>query len=292
MNNPGRCLCGSVAWEITAEPFQAYNCHCKMCRKAHGAPFGTYWFLLPDQFRWTSDTDTIVHYRSSHLLTRSFCRTCGSVVPYPSERRGLVVAPAGCHDNGRKSDCEIFVAHKAPWFDITSDLPRHDDYPPESGYERVEHEPMPEGPEGVVRGSCLCGAIELHVTEPFRTVHNCHCSRCRRGRAAAHTSNGVTSMNGVKFIRGEEHLKSYKVPDAKFFTQVFCEICGSKMPRIDPDRQIAVTPLGILDDDPGMKPVDHIFVADMAGWHDITDDLPAFQQAPASRSPGPPRHDR
>ena len=45
MNSKGKCLCGSVAWEITAEPFQAFNCHCKMCRKAHGSAFGTYWFL-------------------------------------------------------------------------------------------------------------------------------------------------------------------------------------------------------------------------------------------------------
>ena len=71
MNNGASCLCGSVTWEITAEPFQAFNCHCKLCRKAHGSAFGTYWFMRPDEFRWTSDTDTIAHYRSSHLLTRS-----------------------------------------------------------------------------------------------------------------------------------------------------------------------------------------------------------------------------
>ena len=87
-------------------------------------------------------------------------------------------------------------------------------------------------------------------------------------------------MDGLHFVKGEKHLKSYKVPDAKHFTQVFCTNCGSKMPRIDPGRQIAVTPLGILDDDPGVKPVDHIFVADKAKWHDITGDLPQFAQGP------------
>ena len=102
LKNQASCLCGSVAWEITAEPFQAFNCHCKLCRKAHGAAFGTYWFVLPDQFHWTSDTDTIVHYQSSHLLTRSFCGTCGSVVPYPSELRDQVLALGGCHDDGKE----------------------------------------------------------------------------------------------------------------------------------------------------------------------------------------------
>ena len=119
MTNKASCLCGSVTWEITTEPFQAFNCHCKLCRKAHGSAFGTYWFMHPDQFRWTSATDTIAHYRSSHLLTRSFCGTCGSVVPYPSDARDHIVSLGGCHDRGKKSDCNIFVAHNAPWHDIT-----------------------------------------------------------------------------------------------------------------------------------------------------------------------------
>ncbi len=281
LSNPGRCLCGSVTWEITEKPFQAYNCHCKMCRKAHGAAFGTYWFVRTNQFRWTSSMDTVVNYRSSPLVSRNFCVNCGSVVPYASEQSGEVVAPGGCHDDGSSSDCEIFVAHCAPWYNITSNLPRHDDYPPETGYARVEEAPDPGGPAGIVRGSCLCGEIEFQVTEPFKDAHNCHCLRCRRARAAAHASNGFTSMGGVKFTTGENHLRSYKLPDAKFFTQVFCDVCGSKMPRIDPSRKIAVIPFGSLDDDPGIRPADHLFAAYKANWHEITDDLPVYQEYPS-----------
>ena len=52
------------------------------------------------------------------------------------------------------------------------------------------------------------------------------------------------------------------------------------MPRIDTERKIAVVPLGALDDDPGIKPVDHIFAAYKAGWHEITDDLPTYEEGP------------
>ena len=280
VNNSASCLCGRVKWAISAEPFQVYHCHCKMCRKAHGAPYGTYWFVNPDQFRFLTETDTVVNYRSSHLLTRSFCNHCGSIVPHPSEQGHYIVGPHGCHDDGRKVDCEIFVSHKAPWWDITSDLRQTEDYPTEMGYERVEEEAQPPGPEGVVRGSCLCGEIEFHVTERFSSVQNCHCTRCRRARAAAHATNGFTSIDGVQFLRGESQIKNYKVPDAKYFTQAFCNICGSKLPRLAPGRKIAVVPLGSLDDDPGQKPQRHIFVADKARWHDITDDLPQFDGAP------------
>jgi hypothetical protein len=52
------------------------------------------------------------------------------------------------------------------------------------------------------------------------------------------------------------------------------------MPRVDPSRQIAVTPLGSLDDDPGFKPAHNIFVASKATWHKITDGLPEFAEMP------------
>ncbi len=58
------------------------------------------------------------------------------------------------------------------------------------------------------------------------------------------------------------------------------DVCSSAMPQRDAERKIAFIPLGSLDDDPSIKPADHIFVAYKAGWHDITDDLPRFGEAP------------
>ena len=46
------------------------------------------------------------------------------------------------------------------------------------------------------------------------------------------------------------------------------------------DVRSPVTPLGALDDDPGAKAVDNIFVAHKAGWYEITDDLPAYDEGP------------
>ena len=276
--NRGRCLCGSVTWELSAEPYQAFNCHCRMCRKAHGGPFGTYWFFTIDQIRITGGADNIVPYRSSPFLQRQFCGVCGSVVPYPSDARDHAVAPGGSHDHGKKSDCNIFVTHNAPWHEITGDLPRHDDYPVCTGLPRVEEEPMPEGPEGIVRGSCLCGAIEFHLDAPLTWVYNCHCRRCRLARAAPFATDGIVPSDSVRFVRGEAHLKHYKVPDALHFTQVFCEVCGSKMPRVDSARGFAIVPLGILDDDPGVKVQGHMFVDYKAHWYDIPDDLPRYSE--------------
>lgn len=71
------------------------------------------------------------------------------------------------------------------------------------------------------------------------------------------------------------------MPEVEFLTQVFCNTCGSKMPRLDPGGNIAVIPFGTLDDAPGVKPDKHIYVAYKAKWHEIADDLPAFDEQPA-----------
>ena len=279
--NKGSCLCGSVTWELTGEPSAAYNCHCKICQKSHGTAFGTYYFVEPDQLRWTSSTDTIVKYKSSEFLTRYSCDVCGSVVPSENDDGSGWGVPAGGHDQGKKPDSHIFAANNPPWHDLTGDLPRHDAFPEGVDFPVVADKPLEERPEGIVRGSCQCGAVEFHITKPLTVARNCHCSRCRRARAAAHASNGFTAYDGLHFVKGEDQLKSYKVPGARYFSQVFCKICSSPMPKRDPERQIAVVPLGSLDDDPGIKPIDHIFVNDKAGLHDITDDLPTFEEGPA-----------
>src|SRR5262249_58775551 len=110
----------------------------------------------------------------------------------------------------------------------------------------------------------------------------CHCSRCRKARAAAHASNLFTAANDLRFTRGDHLLATYKVPTARYFTQVFCRTCGSPMPRVDSERGFAVVPMGSLDDDPGVRPQRHIFAASKAPWYELVDALPQDAEFPSS----------
>ena len=276
----GRCLCGSIRWEVLAAPYAMYNCHCRMCQKIHGTGFGTYWFFHPNQIRWAKTSATITYYKSSKYLVRSSCSVCGSVVPYTNKKQDRWVAPGGCHDNMRKPDCNIFVLYNSPWHTVSSKIPSYDTYPEGSGLRNIVGLTAPEKTKGPVQGSCLCRNITYQVKEPFKIAHHCHCSRCRYGRAAAHASNGFVSFNGVEFQKGQNQLKSYKAANARYFTQVFCKACSSLMPSQDEETGITVIPLGSLDNDPIIRPADHIFVNDKAGWHDITDSLPKFPKSP------------
>ena len=89
----------------------------------------------------------------------------------------------------------------------------------------------------------------------------------------------VLHRYGVTFVKGEDNLASYKVPDAEMFKQVFCRTCGSLMPEVYPEQEVSCVSLGALDTDPG-RPDDNIFVAYRAPWYEITDGLDCYDAAP------------
>jgi hypothetical protein len=278
----GSCLCGDIAWE-TSEPLEFMShCHCQRCRKAHGAAFATGAMVPADGFRLVGGGERIVRYASSPGFARPFCGRCGSVVASGDAWQGLVAVPAGSLDDdpGVRPICHIFVASKAPWFDVRDALPRFDTYPPSVDMPALPDLAPREPAAGAPRGSCLCGGVTFVVPGVALRVDNCHCSRCRKARAAAHASNLFTKADGLRFMRGEDRLASYRIPEARFFTQVFCRTCGSPMPRVDRERDVAVVPMGAFDDDPGVRPQRHIFVGSKAPWYEIADDLPQHAELP------------
>ena len=277
----GRCLCGTLRYELDG-PFSAMmHCHCSMCRKHHGTGFATFVAAPIAGFRWISGEDRLVRYRSSPNGVRSFSSVCGSVAPMTMPEHGIVVAPAACLEGelGIKPQYHIFVGSKAPWDAITDALPQHDAYPPEFQAQGVSR-PIVTPREGVTEGSCLCGEVAYEFTGAPLRMMNCHCSRCRLGRAAAHATNVFCKLEQFRWVRGASLVTEYKVADARFHTVAFCSRCGAKMPRPSPDRGIVVVPAGSLDTDPGMRAQAHIFVADKAPWFDITDSLPQFAGMP------------
>ncbi len=136
---------------------------------------------------------------------------------------------------------------------------------------------------GAIRGSCLCGGVAFELTGAPIRVNHCHCSRCRKARGTANATNLLVAPGGLRFLRGEDLLTRYRVPEAQFFAHVFCRTCGSSMPNVDEARGIAIVPMGAFDDDPGVRPERHIFVDSKAPWDDVADGLPQFPGPPPSR---------
>jgi hypothetical protein len=129
----GSCLCSGVRYEIDGSVADMTNCHCGMCRKAHGAAFATFVTAQGKDFRYTQGEELVETYQSSPELERAFCRVCGSSLVVIEPKTGDVFVAAGTLDDdpGIRLASHIFVGSKGAWFDILDDKPRFDEYPPE-----------------------------------------------------------------------------------------------------------------------------------------------------------------
>lgn len=280
--NRGNCLCGAVQFE--AGPFNSMlHCHCSMCRKHHGAMFATFLTGGADSFRWLGGEDRVAVYHSSDKGLRPFCRDCGSVAPTVLPALGVAFVPAGNLDGdpGIRPERHMFAASRAEWFPITGALPQHDGFPP--GFEESEavDNPRPPAKPGVVQGRCLCGAVTFELAGAPEVVQNCHCSRCRRARSAAHATNAFFKREQLTWLRGEETVQSFPLPGARRFGQDFCRRCGSPVARVVASTGYVVVPCGSLDDAPGMPPRGHVFTGSKAPWYEIADRLPQWEALPA-----------
>jgi hypothetical protein len=132
--------------------------------------------------------------------------------------------------------------------------------------------------ETTLKGSCLCGAVRYEVAgEPQRFVH-CHCSRCRKATGTGHASNLFLQPATLRWLSGQEHLQSFKVPEAVRFTNVFCTACGSRLPRQVQDSDVVLVPAGSLDDDAPLKPQARIFYGSRASWSCDAAELPLHSE--------------
>ena len=132
MIHTGSCLCGQIQYEIHGALVNVLNCHCTMCRKSHGAAFRTRAAVRAADFHWRTGEHLLTHYESSPGEYRTFCRVCGSnlittFAKYPK----WYGFPLGTLDTdpGVKPTCHVFVGSKAPWHDITDDLPQYEALP-------------------------------------------------------------------------------------------------------------------------------------------------------------------
>jgi hypothetical protein len=106
-----------------------------MCRKVTGAAFRSRVAIPSGNFRWISGEDLLARYASSPGTIRTFCRVCGATLVslFDDNPKTLGLA-MGTLDNdpGLRPSFHVFVGSKAPWFEITDDLPQFDALPPPS----------------------------------------------------------------------------------------------------------------------------------------------------------------
>lgn len=132
----------------------------------------------------------------------------------------------------------------------------------------------------VLKGGCLCGAVTYEVAGEAKGFYHCHCSRCRKATGTGHASNLFLQPATLKWLGGEEHIRAFKVPEAKRFTNQFCVVCGGRLPRQPAGTEVVVLPAGSLDDEAPISPQARIYTDSRANWSCSGDEVLTY--------PGPP----
>jgi hypothetical protein len=122
----GHCLCGAVRYELDFELQLLTNCHCRFCRRAHGAAFVTVTLVPTDALRVTGEEHVARHEG------RHFCGTCGTRLWNRTEALPgatvLMVASLDPEPETRPA-LHFNVESKAPWHEILDDRPQFPSFP-------------------------------------------------------------------------------------------------------------------------------------------------------------------
>jgi hypothetical protein len=121
----GGCECGAVRYQVEDAFLYAMNCHCSRCRAATGSAFKAFAGIEREKLRVTDGADRLLVFGEEDL-NHTRCGVCGSFLfsvvrdgEYVHVSLGSLADPPGIRPTKH-----IFVGSKAPWFEITDDLPQ------------------------------------------------------------------------------------------------------------------------------------------------------------------------
>lgn len=116
----GRCLCGSISFELHGSLRPVIVCHCRQCARWSGHVVAA--TAVPaDAMRLLTGESDLVWYRSSPAAERGFCRTCGSNLFWKPASGGRISVLAGALEppTGLKMVAHIFTADKSDYYEIS-----------------------------------------------------------------------------------------------------------------------------------------------------------------------------
>ena len=125
----GECQCGAVRYRVADAFLYAANCHCSRCRAATGSAFKAFAGIERAKLEITEGANTLLVFGEDQL-NDTRCSVCGSLLfsvvrdgEYVHVALGSLVDPPSIRPTEH-----IFVGSKAPWFEITDDLPQAEEY--------------------------------------------------------------------------------------------------------------------------------------------------------------------
>ncbi len=128
----------------------------------------------------------------------------------------------------------------------------------------------------MIKGSCLCNAVNYEISGEPDAINLCHCSMCRKATGSAYGVFAHISLTRFHWASGDNHVQRFQSSPGNF--RAFCRKCGSNVPVIDVEDGYVIIPVGSFDDDPQTRPAVQIFSGSKAPWHDVAELPPSFPE--------------
>lgn len=124
----------------------------------------------------------------------------------------------------------------------------------------------------------MCGEVRYAIRGNVGDITHCHCNTCRKAHGSAFSSVAAVQISDFEFTSGEDLIKCYNSSPDK--VRCFCSNCGSHIYAHRDGQKHFILRLGTLDDDPIVKPVNHIWLSQKAPWYDLETDcnLPKYEE--------------
>jgi len=125
----GSCECGAVRYRVADAFLYASNCHCSRCRAATGSAFKPFAGIEREKLDVMDGADALLVHGDENL-NDTRCAACGSLL-FSVVRDGeyVHVALGSLQDAPTlRPTKHIFVGSKAPWYEITDDLPQFEEH--------------------------------------------------------------------------------------------------------------------------------------------------------------------
>ncbi len=130
----GGCQCGALRYRITGPLFNAHICHCRMCQKASGNFFAALVGVKKKDIHWRNGEPAV--FRSSSVVSRGFCRSCGTPLTFAYDTSDHLSVSIGSLDQPQRAAPanQFGLEARLPFCDTLHLLPgsrTEDDVPPD-----------------------------------------------------------------------------------------------------------------------------------------------------------------
>lgn len=117
----------------------------------------------------------------------------------------------------------------------------------------------------MIKGSCLCEAVQYEYEGSFDEVVMCHCNQCKKAQGTPFVTNAPIELAQFKFTSGVDALKTFLSSANK--KRVFCGNCGSPLysQRTDMPETIRLR-LGTVTEGEAPAPHYEIYCESKSAW--------------------------